>query len=123
MGGAADEHKCAKEYEFGEISTTLRFFQDAEMRREKRDEKMLETMETIAAQGATIQSHAETLARHDKSHREAFSRIRSLESPIGRLFMGKKGPYILAVLVAGFLVGLGSNYEAVAKLAVKVVFG
>ncbi|BCS54779.1 hypothetical protein [Geobacter sp. SVR] len=133
------EHKCDKEREFGEITTTLQFFQKAEQRREAREVEMVSTMKQIASQGATIAAHADTLGKHDKCFDDLFGRVHVLEtsptvtplpqgppeddSIVVRVYKSKAGPYILAVLVAGFLVGVGTNIEAVTKIALKIIPG
>lgn len=138
------EHQCGKEREIGEITTTLKFFQDAEKRREEREVVMLSTMQQIAGQGEVIKAHTDTMGRFEKSFENLFGRVHALEktshpasepgevhfvpaedddqSFVIQIYRSKAGPYVLAVLVAGFLVGVGTNYDAVAKVA-KLILG
>lgn len=73
------DHTCTKEGAIGELTAMMRFFQDAERRRELREERMALAMEKVAAQGEIIGAHAETLQRHERAHSEAFARLRELE--------------------------------------------
>lgn len=119
-----EETGCAQAGTIGEIRATLRFFQESEERRERRDERLIEAVEKIAAHGATIEAHAETLARHDKAHGEAFERIRKLEDPplLAKLASTKTGRCILAVLLC-FAVTVLSKNPAVMETAIKCLIG
>jgi len=108
---------CQQAEKIGRFEATLQFFQEAEKRREAREvraEEMLETREakvaavldTIALQGATngatLIAHGESLARHEAAFSEAFLRLRKVEgsSLIAKVFSGKRGPYIFAAMIA-----------------------
>lgn len=129
---------CNQAEKIGRIEATLIFFQDAERRREARElraEVMLETreekvaqiLETIASQGAsqgaTIAAQGETLARFEKSFTEAFLRLRKLEGStlISKMFTGKSGPYLFAVLITGFVYGLTRMDDGTLEKLIKVI--
>lgn len=119
---------CRQEKTIGEMTATLLFFQDAERRREKRDERMVAAMETVAAQGETIKSHAETLARHEKGFSAMFDRMRDLElaeeeeedDPPKALAItileSRLGPFILAAVLLNTITNLLVNYELMSRL-------
>jgi len=130
------DHDCGKEREFGEITTTLKFFQAAEERREAREGEMISTMKQIAGQGEAIRALAAGQERHEKAFGIVFERILKLETPghnrkegqerakesfVIQIYKSKAGPYVLAFLIAGFLVGVGTNIEAVTKITLKLI--
>lgn len=70
---------CGQVGTIGEIKATLSFFQQAEERREAREERMLKAMEDIAAQGATIAGLSLRTSKAEKDLTEAFGVIRVLD--------------------------------------------
>lgn len=98
------EHDCVQEKTIGEISATLKFFQAAEVRREAREERMADAMESVAAQGETIKSHAESLMRHEKAVGILFERVREIEKQpaveSGKVRLGFINALISTILAA-----------------------
>src|SRR5262245_17435546 len=118
------EHTCSKEREWGEVSATLKFFQDAESRREQRELEMVGTMKAIATQGEAIKHLQEKSLRHEKALDEAFHRIRKVETPplFIKLARTRVGRISLAALVLMAVVGFVKNPEALGKF-IKAVIG
>lgn len=73
---------CKQEGPIGEIRATLLFFQNAEERREQREERMLKAMEEIAAHGATITNLTQRTTKIEKDLTEAFGEIRCKASSV-----------------------------------------
>lgn len=113
---------CGQGERFGRIEATLQFFQEAEKRRELREERIAASMETMAAHSATIEAHAATLTRHDKAFENLFRRVNTLEvEPLRkkgfviRILESKAGLYILAAVFLGFAIDCTVNYPLVKK--------
>lgn len=115
----------------GEIKATLKFFQDAETRRDARDERIAEAMEKVAAQAETLKSQAETLARHEKAFVELSALVRGLQSAVPaatvpgdpekkglviRILESKFGGFLLLLVAIGFAIDCITNYELVRKI-------
>lgn len=135
---AKDDHACHQEMRLGEIGQAIRFFQEAELRREAREQRMLQAMETVAAQGEVIKSHAEALTRHDKAITTLYDRLRDVEkepaatvarpfqvagaddappkSLVIRLLDSRAGVYLIGIIVFNFAVNCVVNFDVVAKL-------
>lgn len=69
---------CIQKENISSINNTLKYFQEAEARRERREERMLDAMEDIAAQGATIVNIEHRTTKLEKDVTDAFGVIRGL---------------------------------------------
>jgi hypothetical protein len=124
---------CQQAEKIGRIEATLTFFQDEAKKREVREERIVKALEDIAkqgaAQGATLQSHSDTLMRFEKAFMESFTRLRKVEGSnlIARIFSGRRGPYIFAGLIGLSVYGLvhmdAITLERFVKLIIKALTG
>lgn len=105
---------CKQEGRLGEISQAIRFFQEAEERREQREQRMLLAMETVAKQGEILKNHAESLSRQEKAQEEVFRRLRTIELMPGQV-MSKAA---IVMLTAG-CGSVGGVVTAMVMWAVK----
>lgn len=123
----ANDHDCVRAEEIGAIKATLQFFQEAELRREGREERMLSTMTEIAEQGAILKGHGETLVRHERSLSEAFARLRKVETPafpppgVTRFLNTKTGRVVVTFCGVGAIILLYRNPVAFANAIGKVI--
>lgn len=78
-----DDHRCQKEEVIGKLTTAVEFFQEAEKRRESREERMTRAVETVAAQGEIIKAHADNIGDLKKGQGILFERVRELEKAPG----------------------------------------
>ena len=72
-------HECNKEQVIGEITATIQFFRQAEVRREGREERMAQAMENMSAQGESLKAIAERVAKTEKDTDNLYGRVRDLE--------------------------------------------
>lgn len=72
-------HDCQKEREFGEIVTTLKFFQEAEQRREQRETELIGIMKDIAAQGESLKAIVDRVKKTEEDTDNLYARVRELE--------------------------------------------
>jgi len=78
------DHSCSKEETIGQITATIRFFQESEQRREGREERMASAMETMAAQGESLKSLSLRVDRTERDTDNLYGRMRELEIAPGK---------------------------------------
>lgn len=117
------EKGCIQAGSIGQLQGMMAFFQAAEERRETREERMVEAVEKVAAQGEAIKVLQDSSNKHDKALAEAFQRLRKVENPslIIKLSRSKLGRFALAMMVIASLIGFVKNPEALGKFLKAVI--
>ena len=78
------DHPCSKEEVLGQLTATVRFFQEAERRREGREERMAVAMETMSAQGESLKGLSKRVEKTEHDTDNLYDRVRELEIAPGK---------------------------------------